>query len=170
MARRTINAINWSGIAERLAENDKPIFAAFRSKSDGFLRRMNDFPETVPAIDWEYYRKNVTLPGLVDNFQKQYESLKIPYPEDKYTSHVEEQEKIAMKAVQDYLAESDKQIAKCQVAIDKINNLLPFDQMTMEDAVEMFDIFNPDKPTIWPHDPELQPTSDEPEPIPRAHH
>lgn len=50
-------------------------------------------PETPPKIDWVYYKKNITLPGLVDKFQKEYESFAVPYPADKYTSQLETQEK-----------------------------------------------------------------------------
>lgn len=54
---------------------------------------MNANPELPPKIDWPYYKKNVTISGLVDKFQKDYESLTVPYPTDKYTSQVEAQEK-----------------------------------------------------------------------------
>jgi hypothetical protein len=56
-------------------------------------RRMNTNPETPAKIDWTYYKKNVPMPGLVDKFQKEYESFKVPYPADKYTSEVEAEEK-----------------------------------------------------------------------------
>jgi len=55
--------------------------------------RMNANPEAPPKIDWMYYKKNIPIPGLVDKFQKEYESFKVPYPADKYTSEVEVHEK-----------------------------------------------------------------------------
>lgn len=55
--------------------------------------RMTANPEVPPKIDWAYYKKNVPLAGLVDKFQKEYESFTIPYPTDKYTSQLESQEK-----------------------------------------------------------------------------
>lgn len=54
---------------------------------------MNANPEAPPKIDWAYYKKNIMVAGLVDKFQKEYESFSIPYPVDKYTSEVETQEK-----------------------------------------------------------------------------
>lgn len=54
---------------------------------------MNANPETPPKIDWAYYKKNIPVPGLVDKFQKEYESFKVPYPADKYTSEIEAREK-----------------------------------------------------------------------------
>lgn len=50
-------------------------------------------PEVPPKIDWAYYKKNIALAGLVDKFQKEYESFAIPYPADKYTSQLDGQEK-----------------------------------------------------------------------------
>lgn len=57
---------------------------------------MNEFPEKVPAIDWATYKKSIPKGSLVDEFQKQYEALKIPVPADNYTSIVEGQEKEAV--------------------------------------------------------------------------
>jgi ATP synthase D chain, mitochondrial (ATP5H) len=50
-------------------------------------------PEAAPKIDWSYYKSRVAVAGMVDNFQKQYESLKIPYPADTVTPLVEAQAK-----------------------------------------------------------------------------
>lgn len=55
--------------------------------------RMTANPEAPPKIDWVYYKKNIALSGLVDKFQKEYESFAVPYPSDKYTSLIEAQEK-----------------------------------------------------------------------------
>lgn len=40
-------------------------------------------------IDWAAYRNKIAVPGLVDNFEKAYNAVKVPYPEDKYTAAVE---------------------------------------------------------------------------------
>lgn len=50
-------------------------------------------PETMPKLDWGFYKKNIAVAGVVDKFQKEFDALKIPYPEDKYTSAVDAQEK-----------------------------------------------------------------------------
>jgi len=50
-------------------------------------------PEAPPKLDWAYYKKTIPIAGLVDKFQKEYESFKVPYPTDKYTSLVETKEK-----------------------------------------------------------------------------
>lgn len=53
---------------------------------------MNANPESPPKIDWMYYKKVVPVPGMVDNFQKQYESMIIPFPADTATSLISAQE------------------------------------------------------------------------------
>lgn len=58
--------------------------------------RVNENPESAPKIDWAFYKNRVGIPGLVDKFQKEYESLKIDFPADKYTSLIEAQEKEAV--------------------------------------------------------------------------
>lgn len=55
--------------------------------------RMNAYPEVVPKIDWAFYKKYITTSGLVDKFQKEYEAFSVPYPADKYTSLIEDEEK-----------------------------------------------------------------------------
>ncbi|KAK0161760.1 hypothetical protein PV327_008176 [Microctonus hyperodae] len=170
-ARRAIKSINWSGIAERMAEEDKAIFSAFRTKSDGYLRRMQENPESAPAIDWAYYKKHINIAGMIDQFQKEYESLKIPYPADTYTSTIENQEKEMHEYVQKFIEESNERIKSSQAEIKRIESLLPFNEMTMEDYAEAYpdSAWNPDKPTMWPHVPEAQP-GPEPDPIPKPEH
>lgn len=51
---------------------------------------MTEFPETSPKIDWAMYKQSIPSAGLVDKFQKEYESLTIPYPPDNYTSKIDE--------------------------------------------------------------------------------
>lgn len=48
----------------------------------------------MPKIDWGFYKKQVAVPGMVESFQKQFESLSVPYPQDTYTAQLDEQVKI----------------------------------------------------------------------------
>lgn len=116
-------------------------------------------PETAPKIDWSYYKRTITTPGLVDKFQKEYEALSIPYPADKYTSNIEAQEKQIEQGMQEFITKADADIVKAQQDIEKIQSLLPFAEMTMEDFQDVYpdQCFNPEKPTVWPHIPEVQP-------------
>lgn len=50
-------------------------------------------PEDPPKIDWSYYKANVANKALVEEFEKTYASLKIPYPSDKGACDQIEKEK-----------------------------------------------------------------------------
>lgn len=55
--------------------------------------RMLASPAEPLKIDWASYKKTVAVPGLVDTFEKAYAAVKIPYPEDKYTTLIDKNEK-----------------------------------------------------------------------------
>jgi len=152
-------AINWAKIAERVPEAQMPKFLAFRSKSDSYLRRMMASPENPPKIDWAYYKNNVPIAGMVDNFQKQYEAFKVPFPADNVTSLVEAQEQEVKKEVAAFKQESSQRIDGYKKEIDHLRSLLPYEQMTMEDYHDAHpeSALTPlTKPTFWPHTPEEQ--------------
>lgn len=153
------SSVNWSALAERVPPHQKGNFIAFKTRSDKYLRAVLANPEQSPKIDWSYYQKQVAVPGLVDAFRKQYESLKVPFPVDTVSPQVEELRKEITADIQQFKKESEARIAHHNSELDRINSLLPYDQMTLED----FKDAHPDlcldplnKPTFWPHFPEDQ--------------
>ncbi|XP_041987462.1 ATP synthase subunit d, mitochondrial-like [Aricia agestis] len=160
MAKRiSQSSVNWAALAERVPAEQKPNLAVFKAKSDGYLRRVLANPAEAPKINWAHYKQIVAVPGMVDNFQKQYEALKIPYPADTLTPKIEAQWADVKKSIEAFVAESNASIAKYQKEIAATNAMLPYDQMTMEDFRDAhpelaLDPIN--KPTFWPHDEEEQ--------------
>lgn len=69
-------------------------------------------PEQPPKIDWALYKDKVPVSGMVANFQKQYEALKIPYPEDQQSSQVEAQWQEVKKEIEKFVQSSNEKIAK----------------------------------------------------------
>lgn len=67
-------------------------------------------PAKPPAIDWSLYKKTIPIPGMVDNFHKQYEGLKVPFPTDSVTQKVVEQEKQVIGDIAEFKKASDKRI------------------------------------------------------------
>lgn len=103
---------------------------------------------------------------MVDNFQKQYEALKIPYPADNLTAQVENQKTQVAKEIENFKKESNARIAKHEQSINHLKSLLPYAQMTMEDFADSFpdQAMDPvNKPTFWPHDAAEQEPRKEPE-------
>ncbi|KAK9685343.1 ATP synthase D chain, mitochondrial (ATP5H) [Popillia japonica] len=93
MAAKRISqsAVNWAALAERVPEHQKQLFAAFKTKSDGYLRRVQGLPEAPPKIDWAFYKSKVPVAGMVAEFEKQYSALSIPYPPDTVSSQIDAQ-------------------------------------------------------------------------------
>nr|CAD7413413.1 unnamed protein product [Timema cristinae]CAD7434351.1 unnamed protein product [Timema monikensis] len=161
MAARRIkgSSINWTALAERVPENQRPQFTNFKVKSDSYLRRVLASPEEPPKIDWAAYKSRVGVPGMVEDFQKKYEALKIPYPADTLTVQVEAQQKQATKEVQDFISASNVRIAAYEEEVAKLRALLPYGQMTMEDFRDAYPELALDpinRPTFWPHTPDEQ--------------
>jgi len=156
--RFTKSAVDWAKMAERVPENQKAQFIALKTRSDNYLRRVYANPEVAPKLDFAAYKSKVGVTGLVDNFQKQYEALKVPYPSENLTPKIAEQQKLAAQQVQEFIVESNKRIAGHQAAIAKWDKILPFEEMTMEDFAEAFPEHALDpvnRPTMWPHTEEV---------------
>lgn len=67
-------------------------------------------PETAPAINWDYYKQRVPIAGMVDEFQKKYSSLTIPYPPDTVSSQIDAQEKEIKSEIDQFKAASNQRI------------------------------------------------------------
>merc|ERR1712242_422570 len=79
--RVTTTAVNWAEFATKIPAANKGAFTALKNKQDGFLRTVNQLPEALPAIDFAAYKGKVAQ-GMVDDFEKKYKILEIPYPKD----------------------------------------------------------------------------------------
>lgn len=161
MASRRIAAtsVNWAALAERVPANQKPNFAAFKTKSDVYMRAVLANPETPPKIDWAYYKRLIPVQGLVDNFQKQYEATKVPYPADTVSTQVDAQAQETKKEIESFKNASAQRITQFQKDIEHLKSLLPYEQMTMEDYRDAFpeQALDPiNRPTFWPHNTEEQ--------------
>lgn len=122
-----------------------------------------------PKIDWAQYKKNVPVAGMVDNFQKHYEALTVPYPVDNFSAQVDQQKAQVTKEIEDFKNASKQRIAAHEKDLAHLKSLLPYGQMTMEDFADSFpdqalDAIN--KPTFWPHDKAEQ----EPRVVSDEHH
>ncbi|VVC25901.1 ATP synthase, F0 complex, subunit D, mitochondrial [Cinara cedri] len=148
-------SVNWTAIAEHMRPAEKPAYLAFKAKSDGYLRKMSALPAAPPQIDWAAYRREIAAPGLVDALEKLYGAVKIPYPEDVYTATIDKLETETDRDIGEFKAEADAVIKKHETRIREIENMLPFGQMTFEDAAYVepelvLDMEN--KPSFWPHE------------------
>jgi len=160
MAARRISksAIDWAKFAERIPDNQKSIFLAFRSKSEGYLRAVYSFPEAPSKIDFNTYRQRLPNPKMADEFEAKYKAIQIPYPKDTVSAEIDAQAKEGAAEVVAFKAESVKRIEAHRRQITEMEKTIPVAHMTMEDYYDAFpeNAWNPEKPTYWPHTEEIQ--------------
>lgn len=116
---------------------------------------MTTLPESPAVIDWSYYKSAVAKAGMVDDFEKKFKALQIPAPVDTQTAAINGQEAESNKGAQAYIEASKARIAQYEQELAKFQNMIPFDQMTIEDLNDTFPETKLDKVKYpyWPHKP-----------------
>ena len=93
--------------------------------------------------------------GLMDDSEKKFNALNVPIPEDRYTAQVDAEEKEDVKSCAEFLSLSKTRIQEYEKELEKMRNIIPFDQMTIENLNEVFPETKLDKKKYpyWPHKP-----------------
>ncbi|XP_023808620.1 ATP synthase subunit d, mitochondrial [Oryzias latipes] len=153
--RVALKAVDWLAFAERVPPNQRSMFNALKTRSDAISAKLASLPETPAAIDWSFYRSAVAKAGMVDEFEKKFKALQIPEPVDTQTSAINAQEAEANKSALAYVEASKARIAQYEEELTKFKNMIPFDQMTMDDLSDAFPETRLDKVKYpyWPHKP-----------------
>jgi len=162
MASRRVAAtsVNWAEFSKKVPAAQKASFQALKQKVDTFQRAVTALPEKTPAIDFNAYKSKVAVAGMVDEFQKKYEALDIPYPKDNLTATIDQQAVQKKQEYQKFVAASKDKIAGINVEMAKWEAMIPIEDMTIEEFVVMVqrpssDVYKfPDgeNPRFWPHD------------------
>ncbi|KAM9818077.1 ATP synthase subunit d, mitochondrial [Syngnathus typhle] len=153
--RLALKAVDWVAFAERVPPNQKSMFNALKTRSDAISAKLTSLPESPVAIDWSYYKSAVAKAGMVDEFEKKFKALKIPEPVDTQTTAINAQEVEADKDATAYVEASKVRVAEYEAQLNKFRNMIPFDQMTIEDLNDTFPETKLDmvKYPYWPHKP-----------------
>ncbi|XP_076608793.1 ATP synthase peripheral stalk subunit d, mitochondrial [Chaetodon auriga] len=153
--RAALKAIDWLAFAERVPPNQRTMFNNLKTRSDAISAKLSALPERPTAIDWSYFRSAVAHAGMVDEFEKKFSAMKVPEPVDTQTALINTQEAEANKTAAAYIEESKARVAEFEKELDNLRNMIPFDQMTIEDLNEVFPETKLDKEKYpyWPHKP-----------------
>ncbi|KAK2176860.1 hypothetical protein NP493_625g01065 [Ridgeia piscesae] len=150
------SAVDWASFAQRVPPSQTEIFRAFKAKSESFVSRIHQFPEELPKIDWAMYKSKIAMPGIVDTFEKAYQSVSVPYPKDKANTKakVDAEQKDAAAVSAKEIAKAREEIATAQAFVSKLQSLPPLEEFTQQMVADYFpeQARNPwEKPSIWPH-------------------
>ncbi|XP_028304992.1 ATP synthase peripheral stalk subunit d, mitochondrial [Gouania willdenowi] len=153
--RVALKAVDWLAFAERVPPNQKSMFNALKTRSDSIAAKLNSLPQTPAAIDWSFYRSAVAKAGMVEEFENKFKALQVPEPIDTQSSAINAQETEANVGALAYIENSKARIAQYEKELEKFNNMIPFDQMTIEDLNNTFPETKLDKVKYpyWPHKP-----------------
>ncbi|XP_063315106.1 ATP synthase subunit d, mitochondrial [Pelobates fuscus] len=153
--RFAVKAVDWMAFAERVPPNQKAMFNALKTRSDTIAAKLTSLPEKPPTIDWAHYRAAIAKAGMVDEFEKKFGAISIPEPKDTQTAKINAQEQDSAKSAAIYIQESQARVSQYEKELEKFRNMIPFDQMTIEDVNEAFPETKLDKEkhAYWPHRP-----------------
>jgi len=152
------SAVDWAKFEKLVPKPDGSEFQHFKSRSSTYVARLTALPETLPAIDWaEYKRRTKAFANVVDEFEKKYASLTVPYPSapSEVLDHISKQEQEEVSHQKKYAASAAEQIKKWEDDLKHWNNIPPVIHMTRGEHIEYFPDLVLDlrkQPSFYPHD------------------
>ncbi|CAB4067210.1 ATPeF0D [Lepeophtheirus salmonis] len=138
MAARRISStsIDWAEFAKKIPTGQRASFNALKSKQYALVRTINALPAELPQIEFANYRNKIAVAGMVDNFEKQWGALKIPFPADKITSSIDAEANQAKSKFESLVAESNARKVSIEAEKKNWENMIPLEEMNREEALE----------------------------------
>lgn len=154
--RIATTALDWGVLAAKIPAENKTSFAGLKLKVEKHMRIVNALPAELQALDFAVYRAKITVPGMVDTFEKNYKGLQVPYPADQgRLAEIDAQAAEQKQQFTGFVAESSARIAAMQTELLKWEAMQPVEEMNLEEALDagLTDyVIDPEKPSLFPHD------------------
>ncbi|XP_074638984.1 ATP synthase peripheral stalk subunit d, mitochondrial-like [Acropora palmata] len=139
MAARRIGQYvpDWIKIATKVPNEARPDMNSLRMQYESIKTSLDAVAAKPEPIDWDFYSKNISKPGLVEAFRKAYEAITVPYPVDVRTNQIDKAEKEMEEHAVKTIKLANLEIAKYEVELQKIKSMKPFEEMTVDDYLEL---------------------------------
>lgn len=181
MATRAVVKVtaDWSNLASRVHPTEVPKLNKLKSHIDATATKVSTLPDSLPKIDWAYYKAHASNPKLVEEIEKRYSSLKVSppkAPESRLNELKKAQEEDEAR-YKKFVVIAESYIHSTEVMKNKFSNMIPVQEMNMEDWTLTFPYWSTtiENPSIWPHygrtpglTREEAAAFDQPDPLPYA--
>lgn len=157
MASKAVKvSVDWSKLASRMSATDVAKLNKLKAQFDATAVKVASLPESLPAIDWSYYKANAVNPKLVEEIEKRYSTIKVDKPkaaskrlEDLQQAQAQDEERYKR------FCEFAKSFTEAAEVVKKrFEDMIPVKDMSMEDYCATFphwNIADRENPSIWPH-------------------
>lgn len=179
MATRSVAVrADWGKLAEQVKVKPQR-FNKFKSRIESTTVKMNNLPEKLPEIDWSFYKANAANPKLVDELQKNYNSINLqrPKPTPGRLEELDKAKQQDLRRFQRFSEYAKSCIESAEIVKKKFENMIPIKEMTCEDWALTFpywstSIENPSLGFHWNRTPGLTKEEmiafEQPDPVPFA--
>lgn len=149
-------SVDWSKLASRMSAQDATKLNKLKAQFDATAVKVSSLPESLPAIDWSFYKAHAANPKLVEEIEKKYSTLKVEKPRAS-PKRLEDLQKAQAQDEERYkkFCEFAKSYTEAAAIVKKkFEDMIPVKEMTMEDFCATFphwNIADRENPSIWPH-------------------
>jgi len=151
------SAVDWTKFEKLVPKPDVSEFQLFKNRSTGYASRVTALPDTLPSIDWaQYKRRTKAFTGVVEDFEKKYKSLTVPYPNapTEAMNQIAKAEQEEILHQKKYGTGASEQIKKWEEEVKHLERIPPVAHMTRGEQVEHLPELVIDfrkQPSIFPH-------------------
>ncbi|XP_060562173.1 ATP synthase subunit d, mitochondrial-like [Ruditapes philippinarum] len=134
-ARRvTKSAVDWVALQSKVPSKQTDAYRVLKSHSDKYISRVAELPESLPKIDFGEYKRRIASPAFVDEFEKLYNAMEVPYPKDpaNQKAKFDSEEKVALQEKDAFVAASQAKLKGLNEILSAIASIPPPEKMTMQ--------------------------------------